>query len=219
MCSEWRTLQVDQQGNRRRAARRIRRHRGAGQQGVAGARARRRRTDYLPSGGFDRSRDGSTLSDELENAGERGRLQAGRRRHRRCADLRAVPAGRHSLPEKTGAIPTPSNRHPARKNRQNPRLAPGAEHRAGKPTSGRYQVRGRKSYRVSVNGTEYDVVVGPGNADISQITAAAPAAAAAPAVQAAPPPAAPAAAGPGTAIKAPLAGSIIDVLVSAWASK
>ena len=35
-----------------------------------------------------------------------------------------------------------------------------------------------ESYRVSVNGTEYDVVVGPGNADISQVTpVAAPAAA------------------------------------------
>ena len=53
-----------------------------------------------------------------------------------------------------------------------------------------------ESYRVSVNGTEYDVVVGPGNADISQVksvTAAAPAATA--------------------AIRAPLAGSVIEVLV------
>ena len=60
----------------------------------------------------------------------------------------------------------------------------------------------------AVNGTEYDVVVGPGNADISQVTAAsAPSAAATPA-------AAPAAAVGGTEVKAPLAGSIIDILVS-----
>ena len=66
-----------------------------------------------------------------------------------------------------------------------------------------------ESYRVSVNGTEYDVVVGPGNADISQVkpvTAAAPAATAAAAPT-------PATAG-GTEIRAPLAGSVIEVLVS-----
>jgi len=64
-----------------------------------------------------------------------------------------------------------------------------------------------QSYRVSVNGTEYDVVIGPGDADISQIK---PAAAAAPA-------AAPAAAAPatgGTEVRAPLSGSVIDVLVT-----
>jgi oxaloacetate decarboxylase alpha subunit len=66
-----------------------------------------------------------------------------------------------------------------------------------------------ESYRVSVNGTEYDVVVGPGNADISQVTAAsAPSTAATPA----PAPAAPIAGG--TEVRAPLAGSIIDILVS-----
>ena len=64
-----------------------------------------------------------------------------------------------------------------------------------------------ESYRVSVNGTEYDVVVGPGNADISQITPAS-------ASTATPLAAAPAAAAGGTEVKAPLAGSIIDVLVS-----
>ncbi len=65
-----------------------------------------------------------------------------------------------------------------------------------------------ESYRVSVNGTEYDVVVGPGNADISQIkTAAAPT----PGTPAAAP--APAPAGSGTEVKAPLSGSIIEVLV------
>ena len=67
-----------------------------------------------------------------------------------------------------------------------------------------------ESYRVSVNGTQYDVVVGPGDADISSITpvAAAPASAA-PAAAAAPPPAA-----GGTELKAPLAGSVIDILVT-----
>ncbi|MCP4335065.1 MAG: sodium-extruding oxaloacetate decarboxylase subunit alpha [Gammaproteobacteria bacterium] len=66
-----------------------------------------------------------------------------------------------------------------------------------------------ESYRVSVNGSEYDVVVGPGNADISQVTAvASPTAAATPAA------AAPAPAGPGTEIKAPLSGSVIEILVT-----
>ncbi len=65
-----------------------------------------------------------------------------------------------------------------------------------------------ESYRVSVNGTQYDVVVGPGDADISQIT---PLAATSSSPAAAP--LAPATAG-GTEIKAPLAGSIIDVLVA-----
>jgi oxaloacetate decarboxylase alpha subunit len=64
-----------------------------------------------------------------------------------------------------------------------------------------------ESYRVSVNGTQYDVVVGPGDADISQIT---PVAATGSSPAAAP--VAPATTG-GTEIKAPLAGSIIDVLV------
>jgi oxaloacetate decarboxylase alpha subunit len=66
-----------------------------------------------------------------------------------------------------------------------------------------------ESYRVSVNGSEYDVVVGPGNADISQVTpVAAPAPATTPAAAVAAP------AGPGTEIKAPLSGSVIEVLVS-----
>ena len=64
-----------------------------------------------------------------------------------------------------------------------------------------------ESYRVNVNGTQYDVVVGPGDADISQITPVA--ASASPAAA----PAAPAVTG-GTEIRAPLAGSIIDVLVA-----
>lgn len=102
------------------------------------------------------------------------------------------------------------------KNRNNPDAfepAPGAEPEATAPpapapataaTSGEVE-----SFRVSVNGTQYDVVVGPGDADISQISpvAAAPAPAAAAATAAAP-------ASAGTEIRAPLAGSIIDILVS-----
>ena len=67
-----------------------------------------------------------------------------------------------------------------------------------------------ESYRVSVNGTQYDVVVGPGDADISQVTPVATTAApaAGPAATAAP-----ASAG-GTEIRAPLAGSVIDILVA-----
>ena len=67
-----------------------------------------------------------------------------------------------------------------------------------------------ESYRVSVNGTQYDVVVGPGDADISQVTpvATTAASAAGPAATAAP-----ASAG-GTEIRAPLAGSVIDILVA-----
>ena len=67
-----------------------------------------------------------------------------------------------------------------------------------------------ESYRVSVNGTEYDVVVGPGDADISQVKPAEKqqaSAAAEPAPAAAP-------SGPGTEVKAPLSGSVIDVLVT-----
>ena len=63
-----------------------------------------------------------------------------------------------------------------------------------------------ENYRVSVNGTQYDVVVAPGNGDISQVTPAS-AAIAAPA-----PASAPSAAT--TSIKAPLAGNVIEVLVS-----
>lgn len=102
------------------------------------------------------------------------------------------------------------------KNRNNPDAfepAPGAEPEATAPpapapataaTSGEVE-----SFRVSVNGTQYDVVVGPGDVDISQISpvAAAPAPAAAAATAAAP-------ASAGTEIRAPLAGSIIDILVS-----
>jgi oxaloacetate decarboxylase alpha subunit len=68
-----------------------------------------------------------------------------------------------------------------------------------------------QSYRVSVNGTEYDVVVGPGDADISQVKPAAAAPATTPATT---PAAIPAPAAGGTEVRAPLSGSVIDVLVS-----
>jgi oxaloacetate decarboxylase alpha subunit len=105
------------------------------------------------------------------------------------------------------------------KNRDNPDAfepAPGAEPEpapAAAPVAATEAAGEVESYRVSVNGTQYDVVVGPGDADISQITpAAAPAPAAAAAAAA--PAAAPAPAAAGTEIRAPLAGSIIDILVS-----
>jgi oxaloacetate decarboxylase alpha subunit len=84
-----------------------------------------------------------------------------------------------------------------------PAEAPPAPIAAAAPAASEATV---ESYRVSVNGTQYDVVVGPGDADISQITpvAAAPAAAAA---------TAPPSTG-GTEIRAPLAGSVIDILVA-----
>ena len=68
------------------------------------------------------------------------------------------------------------------------------------------------SYRVSVNGTQYDVVVGPGDADISSIKPAAAAAEASGTTPAEAPEAAPASGG--TEVRAPLAGSVIDVVVS-----
>ena len=63
-----------------------------------------------------------------------------------------------------------------------------------------------ESYQVIVNGTQYDVLVAPGSGDISHIAPAAGAIA--------PVAAAPAPAGPGTSIKAPMAGNVIDILVS-----
>ena len=66
---------------------------------------------------------------------------------------------------------------------------------------------GPESYQVTVNGTQYDVVVAPGSGEISNIAPAAPATVAAT-------PAAPAAAGPGVSINAPMTGNVIDVLVS-----
>ncbi len=60
-----------------------------------------------------------------------------------------------------------------------------------------------ESYRVSVNGTEYDVIVAPGSGDISQVAPAAPASEPVPNLTAAT-----------SSIKAPLAGSVIEVLVT-----
>ena len=105
------------------------------------------------------------------------------------------------------------------KNRGNPDAfepAPGAEPEAAPmpvattATAPPAPASGVESYRVSVNGTQYDVVVGPGETDISQITPVA--AAATPSTAAPAPAAAPTAAG--TEIRAPLAGSIIDILVT-----
>ncbi|MDH5355940.1 MAG: sodium-extruding oxaloacetate decarboxylase subunit alpha [Gammaproteobacteria bacterium] len=95
------------------------------------------------------------------------------------------------------------------KNRDNPDAfepAPGNEAAvvpaaAAAPVSAPSEI---ENYRVSVNGIEYDVVVAPGNGEISQVTPAA----AAPAPVAAAPSAAT------TSIKAPLAGNVIEVLVS-----
>ena len=102
------------------------------------------------------------------------------------------------------------------KNRGNPDAfepAPGSEPEAAPAVAAAATVPAAEStvesYRVSVNGTQYDVVVGPGNADISQVTP----------VAAEPAPASPAAAAAATGaggieVKAPLAGSVIDVLVA-----
>ena len=67
-----------------------------------------------------------------------------------------------------------------------------------------------ESYQVTVNGTQYDVVVAPGSGDISHI---APASATVP-VATAPVAATPVPASTGTGIKAPMTGNIIEVLVS-----
>ena len=87
-----------------------------------------------------------------------------------------------------------------------PAEAPPGPVAAAVPTASEATV---ESYRVSVNGTQYDVVVGPGDADISQITpvTATPTPAAAPAATAPP-------STGGTEIRAPLAGSVIDILVA-----
>jgi oxaloacetate decarboxylase alpha subunit len=59
-----------------------------------------------------------------------------------------------------------------------------------------------ESYQVTVNGTQYDVVVAPGSGDVSQVTPVASTAG----------PAAPAATG--SSINAPMTGNVIEVLVS-----
>ena len=102
------------------------------------------------------------------------------------------------------------------KNRDNPAAfepAPGSEpiETATAPAAAEPQQTAPEqveSYRVSVNGTEYDVVVGPGNADISQVKPAGAAAAGAPTA------AAPVPAAGGTEVKAPLSGVVIEVLVT-----
>ncbi len=102
------------------------------------------------------------------------------------------------------------------KNRDNPDAfepAPGSEPEPeAAPTTtaplAAEQATAIENYRVSVNGTEYDVVVGPGNADISQVV---PATAVPEAVQT---PAPTTAGAPTSSVKAPLAGNVIEVLVS-----
>jgi len=104
------------------------------------------------------------------------------------------------------------------KNRGNPDAfepAPGSEPAAAPPTAvatapAPVADTTAESYRVSVNGTQYDVVVGPGDADLSQVT---------PVATAATPVATPSATTPapsagGSEIRAPLAGSVIDILVA-----
>ena len=66
-----------------------------------------------------------------------------------------------------------------------------------------------ESYQVTVNGTQYDVVVAPGSGDISHIAPAESAP-----VTAAPEVADPAPTSAGTDIKAPMTGNVIEVLVS-----
>jgi len=101
------------------------------------------------------------------------------------------------------------------KNRNNPDAfepAPGSQPEPAQSTAtapAPTAVAEVENYRVSVNGTEYDVIVGPGNADVSQATPVA-----SPAPQAAPAAAPPAAAAATSSIKAPLAGNVIEVLVT-----
>jgi len=66
-----------------------------------------------------------------------------------------------------------------------------------------------ESYQVTVNGTQYDVIVAPGSGDVSHV---------APATTGASPPvtvaAAPVPASAGTSINAPMTGNVIEILVS-----
>jgi len=64
-----------------------------------------------------------------------------------------------------------------------------------------------ESYQVTVNGTQYDVIVAPGSGDVSHV---------APAATGASPPAAaaPVPASAGTSIYAPMTGNVIEILVS-----
>ncbi len=95
------------------------------------------------------------------------------------------------------------------KNRGNPDAfepAPGTESEPVVATAAPVVASDIENYRVSVNGTEYDVVVAPGNGEITQ-AAPASAPAAAPATP-------PIAATATNMIKAPLAGNVIELLVS-----
>ncbi len=113
------------------------------------------------------------------------------------------------------------------KNRGNPDAfepAPGAETAAeaeakstppakAAPAAATPDGDGVAAYRVSVNGTEYDVVVGPGDAEIGEIKPRAKSAESAESAEkTAAAPAKPASGG-GSEIRAPLAGSILDILV------
>ncbi|HKJ52028.1 MAG TPA: biotin/lipoyl-containing protein, partial [Gammaproteobacteria bacterium] len=103
------------------------------------------------------------------------------------------------------------------KNRGNPDAfepAPGSEPApaaaSAAPPAAAPTASGVESYRVSVDGTQYDVVVGPGDADVSQVRPAASTPAAATTGAATPA----AATTGGTEIRAPLAGSVLDILAS-----
>lgn len=103
------------------------------------------------------------------------------------------------------------------KNRGNPDAfepAPGSEPApaaaSAAPPAAAPTASGVESYRVSVDGTQYDVVVGPGDADVSQVRPAASTPAAATTEAATPA----AATTGGTEIRAPLAGSVLDILAS-----
>ncbi|MCP4494561.1 MAG: sodium-extruding oxaloacetate decarboxylase subunit alpha [Gammaproteobacteria bacterium] len=89
------------------------------------------------------------------------------------------------------------------KNRNNPDAfepAPGSEPEPAVATATSVAASDIGNYRVSVNGTEYDVVVAPGSGEVTQ---AAPAAAVAPVAAAA-----------ANMIQAPLAGNVIELLVA-----
>ncbi len=90
------------------------------------------------------------------------------------------------------------------KNRNNPDAfepAPGTEPEPVSASAAPIVASDTGNYRVSVNGTEYDVVVSPGSGEVTQAAPAAAAPAPAPVVAA-------------NLIKAPLAGNVIDLLVA-----
>jgi oxaloacetate decarboxylase alpha subunit len=98
------------------------------------------------------------------------------------------------------------------KNRNNPDAfepVPGSEPEppAAAPESAPAADTTAESYQVTVNGTQYDVIVAPGSGDVSHVAPAA--AGASPPVAAAPVPAS-----AGTSINAPMTGNVIEILVS-----